>query len=197
TVIGRARLNESIVALSRVSRSCGKNSVRLVRTNFRAPITLTGRPTKSPVLPARSWGATATVYRPSGAVAPPLTLPFQVMASATLPLGTVQVLTTLPPASVTRVTSAPVSAFVAARLTVSRTPSLLGENHRFGSASGERSSRSGALVSTTSFRDALAAPLSQASSPVTLTEYVPSTTGCPETSPFQAPVKVEPVPVVS
>ena len=82
---------------------------------------------------------------------------------------TVQDRTTAPPPSVMRVTSAPVSAFVAVRLTVSRTPSPLGENQVFASAPGNRSLRSGALVSTTSVRDALAGPLSHASLPVTLT----------------------------
>ena len=95
--------------------------------------------------------------------------PFQVTATAALPLATVQLLTCAPPASTTRVTIDPGSRFVAVRLTVSRTPSPLGENHWVVLAAGVRPASSGAAVSTVSSRVARAGPLPHGSTPLTLT----------------------------
>ena len=64
---------------------------------------------------------------------------------------------------------APSSELVAARLTVSRTPSPLGENQGAGSAPGVTLDRCGGAVSTMTVRVELAGALPHASTPVTVT----------------------------
>ena len=136
-------------------------------------------------MPARSRGASETVYAPSGVVAPALVSPAQLTVPAPASAVAAKERTRVLPSSRTDSTIEPASFVEYGRLTASAEPSPLGLKV-MGTATASGSGPScGATVSTTREPVRLPCGLPQPSVAVTTNRYVPSVTGAPPTMPFQ------------